>query len=477
MSYLVTIGLEVHVQVRTQTKMFCRCPNRYGGDPNTYVCPVCLGYPGVLPVPNEEAIRKTRIAGMMIDCDIALYSKFDRKSYFYPDMPKNYQTSQFDLPFCGEGKVHIEGKALVDEVETRDIRVERIHLEEDVGKSTHFAKHSGIDYNRAGVPLMEIVSFPDMTSADEAYAYLSVLKQTMQYGGISDCDQEKGQMRCDVNISLRPEGQEELNPKTELKNLNSLKAVHRAIEHEIDALTAELERGHVRKQATWGWNDDRGESYFMRSKEDSHDYRYFPCPDLMPFEMTEEELAALRAEVPETPRARRERFESTFGLPAYDCGVLTGEKACGDYFEAAVEAGTPAKKAANWIMNELLREVPQRGISFAECPLTPTYLAELVGLIDEGKISGRVAKDVLPLVLESGDSPLAVAEANDWITDNSAIDEFVQQAIEANPGPVAEYKAGKENALNFLVGQVMKASRGNANPGSAREALIAALSQ
>jgi aspartyl-tRNA(Asn)/glutamyl-tRNA(Gln) amidotransferase subunit B len=429
----------------------------------------------VLPVPNEEAIRKTRIAGMMIDCDIALYSKFDRKSYFYPDMPKNYQTSQFDLPFCGEGRVHIEGKALVDEVASRDIRVERIHLEEDVGKSTHFAKHSGIDYNRAGVPLMEIVSFPDMTTADEAYAYLTALKQTMQYGGISDCDQEKGQMRCDVNISLRPEGQNELNPKTEIKNLNSIKAVYRSIEFEIDRQSDLLDRGEKLIQATRGWNDDRGETYLMRVKEDAHDYRYFPCPDLMPLEITEAALEALRSDVPETPKARRERLESAFGLPAYDCGVLTAEKACGDYFEAAVEAGTPAKKAANWIMNELLREVPQRGMSFSECPLTPTYLAELVRLIDQGKISGRVAKDVLPLVLESGDSPLSVAEANDWITDNSAIDEFVQQAIEANPGPVAEYKGGKENALNFLVGQVMRFSKGKANPATAREALIAAL--
>jgi aspartyl-tRNA(Asn)/glutamyl-tRNA(Gln) amidotransferase subunit B len=429
-----------------------------------------MGYPGVLPTPNEEAIQRTILAGMMIDCEIPLASKFDRKSYFYPDMPKNYQLTQYDMPLCGPGKLRIEGKGLTGEVVPRNIRINRIHLEEDVGKSSHVGSSSGIDYNRAGVPLMEIVSEADLRTADEAYCYLQVLKRTMQYAGISDCDMEKGQMRCDVNISVRPVGQEHFNLKTELKNLNSFKNVHHSIDYEFERQVDVLEDGGELWQATWGWNADRGASYELRSKEDAHDYRYFPDPDLMPLALTEARIAEIRATLPETPAKRRDRFVSEYGLPEYDAGVLTAEKACADYYESTVQAGADAKKASNWIMSELVSQI-------TDCPVTPDALASLLGLIAKGTINGKIAKDVLAEMLETGKAPAAIVKERglEQVADTGAIAEFVQAAIDANPGPVAEYKEGKGQALNFLVGQVMKASRGKANPQLAVQAIKAAL--
>jgi aspartyl-tRNA(Asn)/glutamyl-tRNA(Gln) amidotransferase subunit B len=470
MKYESVIGLEVHIQVRTNSKMFCACPNRMLAPPNTLICPVCMGYPGVLPTPNEEAIQRTILAGMMIDCEIPLASKFDRKSYFYPDMPKNYQLTQYDMPLCGPGKLRIEGKGLTGEVVPRNIRINRIHLEEDVGKSSHVGSSSGIDYNRAGVPLMEIVSEADLRTADEAYCYLQVLKRTMQYAGISDCDMEKGQMRCDVNISVRPVGQEHFNLKTELKNLNSFKNVHHSIDYEFERQVDVLEDGGELWQATWGWNADRGASYELRSKEDAHDYRYFPDPDLMPLALTEARIAEIRATLPETPAKRRDRFVSEYGLPEYDAGVLTAEKACADYYESTVQAGADAKKASNWIMSELVSQI-------TDCPVTPDALASLLGLIAKGTINGKIAKDVLAEMLETGKAPAAIVKERglEQVADTGAIAEFVQAAIDANPGPVAEYKEGKGQALNFLVGQVMKASRGKANPQLAVQAIKAAL--
>ncbi|MFT5127050.1 MAG: aspartyl-tRNA(Asn)/glutamyl-tRNA(Gln) amidotransferase subunit B [Rhodothermales bacterium] len=477
MKYESVIGLEVHIQVRTNTKMFCACPNCMMAPPNTLICPVCMGYPGVLPTPNEEAIQRTILAGMMIDCEIPLASKFDRKSYFYPDMPKNYQLTQYDMPLCGPGKLRIEGKGLTGEVTPRDIRINRIHLEEDVGKSSHVGSCSGIDYNRAGVPLMEIVSEADLRTADEAYCYLQGLRRTMQYAGISDCDMEKGQMRCDVNISVRPVGQEHFNLKTELKNLNSFKNVHHSIDYEFERQVDVLEEGGELWQATWGWNADRGVSYELRSKEDAHDYRYFPDPDLMPLALTEERIAKIRATLPETPAKRRDRFVSEYGLPEYDAGVLTAEKAYAEYYEAAVKAGGNPKKTSNWIMSELLRELSQANTDIADCPITAENLAALLGLVDKGTINGKIAKEVFAEMFESGKAPAAIVKERglEQVADSGAIAEFVQAAISANPGPVAEYKEGKGQALNFLVGQVMKASRGKANPQLAVQAIKAAL--
>ena len=327
MKYEAVIGLEVHAQIRTASKMFCACPNCYGSEPNTNVCPVCMGYPGVLPVPNKEAIRKTVIAGLLTNCTIAKYSKFDRKSYFYPDMPKNYQISQYDLPFCANGYIAIGGTGFSGEpMAEKKIGITRIHLEEDVAKLTHFHGASGVDYNRAGVPLMETVSEPDMRSADEAYAYLTSLKEIFVYGGIGDCDQEKGQMRCDVNISLRPEGQKEFGTKVELKNLNSFRAVHRAIDYEIWRQSEVLSSGGTIRQETRGWNDDTGETYLMRTKEQAHDYRYFPDPDLAPVVLSDEFIADLRANLPELPGKMRERFVEQYELTPYDAEVLTQDK-------------------------------------------------------------------------------------------------------------------------------------------------------
>ena len=474
MKYDVVIGLEVHVQVQTATKIFCRCPNRSGAEPNTLVCPVCMGYPGVLPVPNQEAVRKTILAGFMCNCQIAEYSKFDRKSYFYPDMPKNFQTSQYDLPLCGRGYVEIAGIGFSgEELPAAKIGITRIHLEEDVGKSTHFGKCSGIDYNRAGVPLMEIVSEPDMTSPDQAYAYLTVLKQAMQYGGISDCDMEKGQLRCDVNVSLKPAGRAELGVKIELKNLNSFKSIHRALESDIERQAAVLDGGGELFQETRGWDDDLGDTYFLRRKEGDEDYRYFPEPDLMPMAIDDAWLEEIRAQVPETPEKRRDRFVAQYDIPEYDAGVLTADRPVADYYEETVSAGAPAKKASNWIMVELMRELSQANVPITESPISATALAQLITAIESADITGRQAKDVFVDMFKTGnDLETVKATLNIVKTDDSEIRNWAREAITANPKPVAEFKEGNEKSMNFLVGQVMKASRGNANPQSAREILI-----
>ncbi|MBN2642699.1 MAG: Asp-tRNA(Asn)/Glu-tRNA(Gln) amidotransferase subunit GatB [Victivallales bacterium] len=465
--YEAVIGLEVHVQVKTQSKMFCSCPNRFGEEPNTMVCPVCMGYPGVLPTPNKEAIRKTIVAGLMCSCTIPHYSKFDRKSYFYPDMPKNYQISQYDLPFCIDGKIHISGEGFSGApLADKDIGLTRIHLEEDVAKLNHLGKSSGVDYNRAGVPLMECVSEPDMRSADEAYAYLTALKQIMQYADISDCDMEKGQLRCDVNISLRPVGREKFGTKIEIKNLNSFRAVHRAICHEMERQAYLLDDGVVLRQETRGWNDDRGETYLMRVKEDAHDYRYFPEPDLMPVTFTDAEIEAVRKQLPELPVQMRERFVRDYGLTEYDADVITHDKAVAAYFNQTADTAKNPKLAANWIISELLRELSDGGVSISECVITPVQLATLVNLIEDGTISGKIAKTVFAKMFESGKDPAKIVEEEGLVqvTDESAIETFVDQAIAANQPQVQQYKDGNEKVLQFFVGQVMKLSRGKANP-------------
>ena len=466
-NYEAIIGLEVHVQVRTQTKMFCGCPNRYGQEPNTMVCPVCLGYPGVLPVPNREAIRKTVMAGLMCHCEIAEYSKFDRKNYFYPDMPKNYQISQFDLPFCQGGYVEVGGTGFSGEpLPDKKIGLTRIHLEEDVGKSTHFGGYTALDFNRAGVPLMEIVSEPDMNTADEAYAYLTGLKEIMQYAGISDCDMEKGQMRCDVNVSVRKNGATAFGTKIEIKNLNSFRAIHRSLDYEIERQINAVEDGETLRQETRRWDDVAGATSVMRVKESAHDYRYFPEPDLMPVVYTQEQIDEMRAELPESPGQFRQRLLDAYGISEYDAQVLTQDKALAEYFDTAAAKSKKPKAAANWIMNELLGRLGENGIPLPESPVKPEGIAELVNLIEDDTISGKIGKKVFDEMMSSGKGAAAIVEAKGLrqVTDAAAIEQFVDQAMADNPDAVASYRAGETKAIKFLTGQVMKLSRGQANP-------------
>ncbi len=466
--YDVVIGLEVHVQVKTNSKMFCSCANKYGSEPNTLVCPVCMGYPGVMPVPNKKAIDKTIIAGLMLDCDIAKYSKFDRKSYFYPDMPKNYQISQYDLPFCENGKVKIgggkgfSGKDLPEKV----IGLTRIHLEEDVAKLTHFGTYSGVDYNRAGVPLMESVSEPEMSTPDEAYAYLTVIKQIMQYARISPCDMEKGQMRCDVNVSLKPKGTKEFGTKIELKNLNSFRAVHKSLVYEIKRQRRGYDNGEVFQQETRGWNDDKGESYLMRIKESEHDYRYFPEPDLLPVTFTDEYIEKVRATLPESPSAKQARFVADYNLTDYDADVLTHNRDVADYFDTGAKLVKTPKMLANWIISELLRELSEANISITACKIDPQQLVGMIELIENGTISGKIAKKVFSEMFESGrDAKVIVKEKGlVQVTDESEIEAFVIEAINNNAPQVEQYRSGKTEVLKYFVGQVMKLSRGKANP-------------
>ncbi len=474
MEYDVVIGLEVHVQIKSESKMFCSCATGFGAEPNTHVCPVCMGYPGVLPVPNRFAILQTVRAGLLTECEIARFSKFDRKSYFYPDMPKNYQISQYDLPFCEHGRIRLGGKGFSgNEVPDKYIGITRIHLEEDVAKLTHFHGQSGVDYNRAGTPLMETVSEPEIKSADEAYCYLTRLKEIMRFGGISDCDMEKGQMRCDVNISLRPAGQKEFGVKIELKNLNSFRAVHRAIEYEIWRQGEMLDRGEKLYQETRGWNDDRGESYLMRRKEEAHDYRYFPDPDLMPVVFTDADIEEIKASLPELPEARRSRFVNDFALTAYDAGVLTSSPEMADYFDRAAAAAENKKILANWMIGELLRELGERKMEISDCPIEPERFAKLTALAANRVINGAAGRTVLSELFTSDASPEDIVKEKELaqVSDAGAVMEFVEQAIAANPAQVEQYKAGNPKVLQFLVGQVMKLSKGKADPRMAMSAL------
>ncbi|MBT3192610.1 MAG: Asp-tRNA(Asn)/Glu-tRNA(Gln) amidotransferase subunit GatB [Verrucomicrobia bacterium] len=461
MRYLTTIGLEVHVQLKTQSKMFCACPTGHGAPPNTLVCPVCLGYPGAMPVMNEEAVHLTVVSGLMIGSHISEFSKFDRKSYFYPDMPKNYQISQFDKPLCEGGSVTItlDGQDKV-------IGVTRIHLEEDVGKSTHYAKSSGVDFNRAGHPLMEIVSDPDMESPEEAYAYLQALREILLYAGVSDCNLEEGNMRCDVNVSVRPENQTELGTKAELKNLNTQKGVLNSLYYEVSRQTALLERGERVVQETRRWDPDKGITTSMRVKEDAHDYRYFPEPDLLPVVLPREQVEAWRAALPERPRARRTRFVSEYGLPEYDAGVLIASREIADFFETAAGLAGNAKGVSNWIMTEVMRVLGDDACTLSALKLTPESLAELVKLVDSKTINMPGAKAVFEVLVDRGGDPRAIVEEKGLaqVSDTGSIEAFVDQAMQENPQSVEDYRNGKKAAAQFLVGQVMRLSRGKANP-------------
>ncbi|MGB2265892.1 MAG: Asp-tRNA(Asn)/Glu-tRNA(Gln) amidotransferase subunit GatB [Akkermansiaceae bacterium] len=476
--YIVTIGLEVHCQIKSKSKMFCGCATSFGEEPNSNVCPVCLGLPGALPVLNRHAIEQTILAGMMLDCSTPEISKWDRKNYFYPDMPKNYQLSQFDLPLCLGGGVPLYDLAYPKEIQKsipspgKVVELTRIHLEEDVAKSTHHANNSTIDFNRAGTPLMEIVSEPDIETPEEAYAYLKSLQQILVYGGISDADMEKGQMRCDVNVSLRPHGQEELGEKVELKNLNSISAVRNSLHYEIQRQAEELDAGVAQIQSTRRWDADMGETQMMRTKEDAHDYRYFPEPDLLPIK-TGKLVEKMRSQVPELPHTKRERFEQDFGLSAYDAGVLTSDQDLANYFEAAAKEPKLGKKVANWITNSVLAKLNEDNITIQECPLPAASILELAKLVEAGTISNNQAREVFAQIWQNPDvSPAEQAKAMGFEpADNSAIESIVDEVIAANPDKVSEIQGGNDKLLNFLTGQVMKASKGKANPKMVTEAL------
>jgi aspartyl-tRNA(Asn)/glutamyl-tRNA(Gln) amidotransferase subunit B len=478
MSYLPSIGLEVHVQLKTRSKMFCGCPVEFGAAPNTHTCPTCLGLPGALPVMNHEALRLTVLTGLMLRCDIAPISKFDRKNYFYPDLPKNYQISQYDLPLCASGAVPLHDLAYPKDAQKniatadKEVPLVRIHLEEDVAKSFHFENSTGIDFNRAGTPLMEIVSQPEINSPEEAFAFLTALKQILIYGGVSDADMEKGQLRCDCNISVRPEKEQELGAKIEIKNMNSISGVRRALTYEVRRQTEALERGEKLEQETRGWDDVAGETFLMRTKEFAHDYRYFADPDLVPVK-SEALLDEARARLPELPKAKRTRFVNQYGVSANDAGVLANDLALASYFETAAKGARKPKNVANWILNDLQNALAQGGRAIADCPIHPAALDELVNLIDEGKISGKQAKEVFAEMFASGKSAGAIVQEKgiEQLSDTAAIAALCEQVIAANPKPSADFRAGNLASLNFLKGQVMKLSQGKANPALVGEIL------
>jgi aspartyl-tRNA(Asn)/glutamyl-tRNA(Gln) amidotransferase subunit B len=498
MEYEAVIGLETHVQLKTKSKMWCGCANQYGAEPNTNVCPVCLGMPGVLPVANEEALRLTVLTGYLLNCQIPRHAKFDRKNYFYPDASKNYQLTQYDQPSTANGFVDFEFNGGISRV-----RITRAHLEEDVGKLTHFDRNSGVDFNRGGVPLLEIVSEPDITSADMAYEYLNALKDILIYGDVSDCDMEKGMVRCDVNISVRPVGTKELGAKIEIKNMNSFSGVRRAAEYEIARQIEVVKSGGKLIQSTRRWDDVAGITEEMRTKESAHDYRYLPEPDLMPFAPTDAWLAEVKARVVELPLARKQRFINDYQLPAGDAEVFKNDVALGNYFELVAKQAKNQKAVANLVINKVSAELSKENqirkikidelgfaefnpnvnidavklklqpVTFSDLKFGPSDLADLADLLDAKTISSSAAQQVFAEMFASGKSPAAIVQEKGLaqVSDTGAIEKFCDEAIAANPNPVADYKAGKVAALNSLKGQVMKLSKGKANPALVGEIL------
>jgi len=470
MSWEMVIGLEVHVQINTRSKAFCGCSTAFGAAPNTQTCPVCLGMPGQLPVLNMEAVKKTVLTGLAIDATINLESKFDRKNYFYPDLPKGYQISQFPLPLVEHGHLDIPTK----DGEKR-IGITRIHMEEDAGKSLHEGLEgvSHIDLNRSGVPLMEIVSEPDMRSADEAVAYLKQLHQLVRFLDVSDADMEKGQFRCDANVSVRRKG-EPFGTRCELKNLNSFRFIKQAIEYEMNRQIELIEDGGKVVQETRLYDTARGETRSMRGKEEAHDYRYFPEPDLPPLRLSQQEVESIRAGMPELPGQMRKRLEAEFGLSPYDADVLSQTREMAAYFEALVAAHpADAKRCANWLANELLGRLKEAGKDITDSPVSAEALAGLLDRMADNTISGKIAKDVLDAMMETGHSADAIIEEKGLkqVTDTAAIDAIIRQVMDDNPDQLRQYREGKERLLGFFVGQVMKASGGKANPGMVNQRL------
>jgi len=467
--YEPVIGLEVHVQLNTRSKIFCSCSTQFGEPPNSLTCPVCLGLPGALPVLNREAVDKAMRAALGLGARVHSVSVFARKNYFYPDLPKGYQISQYDQPLAEHGQVELDGAR---------IGVTRLHLEEDAGKNIHEGipgteRSSFVDLNRAGVPLVEIVSEPDIRSPEQAHAYLTRLKEIMLYLEVSDCNMEEGSLRCDANVSLRPRGQEKFGTKVEVKNLNSFRYLQRALEFEIERQAEVLDQGGRIVQETRLFHPGDGRTASMRSKEQAHDYRYFPEPDLAPLEVSAEWRSAIEASLPELPQAKRQRLQAQYGLSPYDAQLLTASRALADYFERAA-AGSPNPKAvANWIMGDFTAHLNNTGGTLASAKVRPEHIAALVRLIEDGAISGKTAKDVFAAMLAEGIEPQALVERMGvrQISDSSALEAIIDQVIAANPAQAAQYRAGKTPLLAFFVGQVMKASRGQAAPGLANELL------
>jgi aspartyl-tRNA(Asn)/glutamyl-tRNA(Gln) amidotransferase subunit B len=473
--YEPVIGLEVHVQLNTRTKIFCGCPTSFGAPPNSNVCPVCLGLPGALPVLNRRAVEMAIQAALATHCRVNAFSRFARKNYFYPDLPKGYQISQYDQPLAEHGWLEV----LVDGAKKR-IGITRIHLEDDAGKSIHDGfkdsdRYTYVDLNRSGTPLIEIVSDPDIRSSDEAYAYLTELKQIMQYVGVSECDMEKGQLRCDANVSVMLKGAKEFGTKAEVKNLNSFRFAKMALDYEIARQVAVIESGGRVEQETRLYNVATGETVGMRSKEHAHDYRYFPEPDLVPLRVSEAWLAEIRETVPELPADKRNRFVQSYGVREYDAQVLTSTREISDYFEKAAKAADDPRMAANWVTGDLLGAL--RGRDITESPVSPEQLGELVAFIANGEISGKMAKDIFAKMFETSESAAAIIDREGLrqISDTSALEKIVDEVIAANPKQVEQYKSGKTGVLGYLVGQVMKASKGQANPAAVNELLKAKL--
>ena len=467
MKYEAVIGLEIHCELKTKTKIFCGCATGFGAEQNTHVCPVCLGLPGVLPTVNKRVVEFGIKAGLATNCTINKYSKFDRKNYYYPDLPKNWQTSQYDLPIAehGWGDIDVDG-------EKKRIRLTRIHMEEDAGKLVHSgttikdSATSNVDYNRTGVPLLEIVSEPDLRSAEEARAYMEKIKAIMEYIDVSNCRMEEGNLRADINVSLRPVGTKELGTRTEMKNINSFKNLEDAINYEIERQEEVLEDGGHVVQETRTFDPARGITLSMRSKENAHDYRYMPEPDLPPIVTSEETIEKYRSELPELPDARRARLEKEYGLSDYDAGIITSSRAMAEYFDAVVATGADPKLAANWIMGDLAKNLNEDGIDITKSPVSAERLGKMIGLIMKDTISGKIAKKVFKEMWTNEDEPEKIVKDKGLvqITDTGAIEAAVDAAIAANPKAVEEYKGGKKKAIGALVGQVMKATRGKANP-------------
>ncbi len=473
------IGLEVHAELMTESKVFCSCSARFGAAPNTNICPVCTGMPGVLPVLNRRVVEWAVLAGMAVNSEIASVSRWARKNYFYPDLPKGYQISQYELPICRGGFVEIRSDS-----NTKRIGLTRIHMEEDTGKNIHDPNHSFslVDFNRCGVPLLEIVSEPEISSPEEAGSYLRSLRTLLQYLEICDGNMEEGSFRCDANVSVRQRGAEELGVKAEVKNMNSFRSVEKALAYEIERQVELLSSGGNVAQETRLWDPDRGETRAMRSKEFAHDYRYFPEPDLPPVVVDAAFKEEIRSKLPELPEPRRARFIEAYRLPSYDAEVLTARRDIADYFEAAVSKHNNPKAISNWVMGDILRIVKERrlddSLRINSWPVLPEALAELVSMIDSGKISGKIAKAVFEEMLASDASPSSIVESKGMaqLSDSSAIEQAVEEVMTANPTQVAQYRAGKEKVLGFLVGQVMKLTGGRANPQLANEILRRKLS-
>ena len=481
--YEAVIGIECHVELKTKSKMFCACPNEFGGEPNTKVCPVCLALPGALPVVNKEAIQHMIAAGLAFDAEIPAFSKFDRKNYFYPDMPKDYQISQYDMPLTQGGVV----RYWLEDGTMKECRLTRIHLEEDTGKSTHAGSGDGriagsnyslIDFNRAGVPLMECVSEPDIRSAEEAVGYLEALKRTFVQLGVSDVKMEEGSLRCDANVSIRSAGSSEYGTKTEIKNMNSFRSVFRAIESEIERQISVLESGGRVVQETRGWDEVQGTTHTMRSKEQAHDYRYFPDPDLVPVEVDRGLVERIKASLPLLPPQRFERYTSQYGLDVKQATQLIDNLPLADYFDRAVAASKNPQQSMNFVLGDLSRLANESGTPVPASPVTPEHLAELIALVDSKTINSKIAKELLARMWNGDGSPKAIVEKEGLAqtSDTGAIEKFVDEVLAANEKAAADYKSGKTNILGFLTGQVMKQSRGKANPALVQELLQKKLS-